>query len=164
VLNSDPDPAAGRSCTFFGDLFSLLSYDRYIYYLLLIQFVWEVTELFLPDVQQKLRRKGIMLITKKLDLNKPPEFTEEEIAMLEALKDRPVIPDEDCPELTEEQLDEMVEERRIRLALQRKQVVSVRLSNRALEKAKSFGKGYTSVLSQILERVLTDTSILKQLV
>lgn len=105
-----------------------------------------------------------MLITKKLDLNKPPEFTEEEIAMLDALKDRPVIPDEDCPELTEEQLDEMVEERKIRLALQKKQVVSVRLSNRALEKAKSFGKGYTSVLSQILERVLTDTSILKQLV
>ncbi len=105
-----------------------------------------------------------MLITKKIDLNKPYKLTEEEIAMLKALKDRPVVPDEDCPELTEEQLNEMVEERRIRLALQRKQVVSVRLSNRALEKAKSFGKGYTSVLSQILERVLTDNSILKQLV
>ncbi|WP_406547087.1 hypothetical protein [Succinimonas sp.] len=34
--------------------------------------------------------------------------------MLEALKDRPVVPDEDCPELTDEQLRIMVEARRIR--------------------------------------------------
>ena len=104
-----------------------------------------------------------MIITKDFDLNKPFKFTEEDIAMLKALKDRPVVPDEENPELTDEELREMVEDRGIRLALQRKQVVSIRLSNRALEKAKSFGKGYTSVLGQILERVLTDPTLLKQL-
>lgn len=104
-----------------------------------------------------------MIVTKEVDLNKPFKFTEEDIAMLKALKDRPVVPDEENPELTDEQLREMVEDRRIRLALQ-KQVITIRLSNRALLKAQSFGEEYTTLLSQILEKVLTDNALLKQLV
>ncbi|WP_406043669.1 BrnA antitoxin family protein [Succinimonas sp.] len=100
-----------------------------------------------------------MLIEKDIDVSAP--LTEEQIKMLEALKTRPVVPDEENPELTDEELDRMIENRRIRLALQRKQVVSIRLSNRALHVAKSFGKGYTSVLSHILEKTLTDASLLK---
>ena len=120
----------------------------------------------------------IMIVRKTVDLNKPFELTEEEIAMLKALKDRPAVPDEENPELTEEELDRMVEDRRIRLAIkkkfederktrpapQEKQVVSVRLSNRAIHKARSFGQEYTEILSWILEKVLTDNNILKQFV
>lgn len=119
-----------------------------------------------------------MIVRKTVDLNKPFELTEEEIAMLKALKDRPAVPDEENPELTEEELDRMVEDRRIRLAIkkkfederktrpapQEKQVVSVRLSNRAIHKARSFGQEYTEILSWILEKVLTDNNILKQFV
>ncbi len=43
-----------------------------------------------------------MLITHIADLNR--ELTPEEIEMLEALKDRPIVFDEDSPELTPEQL------------------------------------------------------------
>lgn len=53
-----------------------------------------------------------MLVKHKLDFSVP--LTKEQIEMLEALKDRPVVPDEDCPELTDEQLRIMVEARRIR--------------------------------------------------
>lgn len=53
-----------------------------------------------------------MLVKHKLDFSIP--LTKEQIEMLEALKDRPVVPDEDCPELTDEQLRIMVEARRIR--------------------------------------------------
>ena len=35
------------------------------------------------------------------------ELTEEEKAELAALKDRPIVYDEDCPPMTEQQLDEM---------------------------------------------------------
>ncbi|MBQ3444410.1 MAG: hypothetical protein IJG33_14335 [Selenomonadaceae bacterium] len=39
--------------------------------------------------------------------NPPPPLTEEEKAELAALKDRPITYDEDCPPMTEEQLDEL---------------------------------------------------------
>ena len=39
--------------------------------------------------------------------NPPPPLTEEEKAEIAALKDRPITYDEDCPPMTEEQLDEL---------------------------------------------------------
>lgn len=69
-----------------------------------------------------------MTVTRTLDTSKPFKFTEEQLAELAALKKIPGEPDEDCPELTDEQLDQMIEARNRRLALQRKKVVSVRLS------------------------------------
>lgn len=43
-----------------------------------------------------------MIIRKEIDFNKP--LTDEQKKMLEELKTRPVTPDDDCPELTAEQL------------------------------------------------------------
>ena len=43
-----------------------------------------------------------MIVTYKLDPNAP--LTPEQIKRLDALKDRPIVFDEDCPEMTEEQL------------------------------------------------------------
>ena len=39
--------------------------------------------------------------------NPPPPLTEEEKAEIAALKDRPIVYDEDCPPMTEKQLDEL---------------------------------------------------------
>lgn len=47
-----------------------------------------------------------MVIRKEIDLSKP--LTDEQKKMLEELKTRLVHPDEDRPELTEEQLSQMV--------------------------------------------------------
>lgn len=49
-----------------------------------------------------------------------------------------------------------------RLQERKKQTVTLRLSPQALEKAKSLGKGYTSVLSRILENALNDIELIKQ--
>ena len=114
-------------------------------------------------MQLKKRRKNTMTVTRTLDTSKPFKFTEEQLAELAALKKIPGEPDEDCPELTDEQLDQMIEARNRRLALQRKKVVSVRLSAEAILKAKAFGKGYTALLSQILEKTLADDELLKRL-
>lgn len=46
-----------------------------------------------------------MIIREELHPN--DKLTEEQLAMLEALQDRPVTPDEDCPELTDEQLSKL---------------------------------------------------------
>lgn len=101
-----------------------------------------------------------MPLRKEIDVSAP--LTEEQIAELEALKDRPVVPDEENPELTDEEFAKMVSIRQFKLEQQKKQIVSVRLSSRALNKAKAFGKGYTSLLSQILEKTLADDELLKR--
>ncbi|MEI3175137.1 MAG: BrnA antitoxin family protein [Lachnospiraceae bacterium] len=44
---------------------------------------------------------------------------------------------------------------------QTKQTVTIRLSPQALKKARSLGKGYTSVLSRILENALNDPNTIK---
>lgn len=71
-----------------------------------------------------------MPVRKEIDVSAP--LTEEQIAELEALKDRPVVPDEENPELTDEEFAKMVSIRQFKLEQQKKQIVSVRLSSRAL--------------------------------
>ena len=101
-----------------------------------------------------------MIVHKEIDLNQPLPPAQKE--MLNKLASRPITPDEDCPELTMEQLDKF---RRISAANREercKQTVTLRLSPQALRRAKSLGKGYTSVLSRILESALENPDIVKQ--
>lgn len=101
-----------------------------------------------------------MIIRKEIDFNAP--LSEKQKQMLEELEKRPVTPDEDCPELTSEQMARLAEAaRERRQRLQNKQTVSIRLSPQALEKARSLGKGYTSILSRILENALNDINTIR---
>ncbi len=100
-----------------------------------------------------------MIIRKEIDLRKP--LTEKQKQMLEALKDRQIEFDDDCPELTADQLAQLKMVSKERRAERCKQSVTLRLSPQALNTAKSLGKGYTSVLSRILESALKDPDIVK---
>lgn len=100
-----------------------------------------------------------MIIRKEIDLNEP--LTEAQKQMLEALKDRPIEFDEDCPELTDEQFRQFRRISEERQEERRKQSVTLRLSPQAVRTAKSLGKGYTSVLSRILESALADSETIK---
>ncbi|MDE5557573.1 MAG: BrnA antitoxin family protein [Ruminococcus sp.] len=100
-----------------------------------------------------------MTIRKEIDFNKP--LTDEQKKMLEELKTRPVTPDDDCPELTAEQLKQFARVSEKNREERRKQTVTLRLSPQAIRTAKSLGKGYTSVLSRILENALTDAELIK---
>lgn len=95
-----------------------------------------------------------MIIRKEIDMNEP--LTAEQRKMLDALAARPAVPDEDCPELTAEQLAQFKAISAANRASRCKQTVTLRLSPQALKKAKSLGKGYTSVLSRILENALNN--------
>ncbi|MBQ8940390.1 MAG: BrnA antitoxin family protein [Firmicutes bacterium] len=99
------------------------------------------------------------MVTVEIDVKKPP--TPEQIAMIEKAKQMPITYDEDCPELTEEQLKQFRRVSEIRREERRKQTVTLRISPQALEKARSLGKGYTSVLSRILESVLNDNDLIE---
>ena len=97
---------------------------------------------------------------KEIDFSKP--LTKEQNKMLAELDKRPVEYDEDCPELTDEQLSEFRRVSEMRKEERRKKTVTIRLSSRSLSKAKSLGKGYTSVLSRILERALEDDDLIRK--
>ena len=100
-----------------------------------------------------------MIIHKDIDLKQPLTSAQKE--MLEELKSRDVHPDEDAPELTQEQLQQLARASQLRREERRKQSVTLRLSPQALNTAKSLGKGYTSILSRILESALKDADTLR---
>lgn len=101
-----------------------------------------------------------MIIRKDIDLNKP--LTPKQREMLAALESRPITPDEDCPELTPAQLAQFRSISEANREERRKQTVTLRISPQALRKAKSLGKGYTSVLSRILESALENPDIVER--
>ena len=82
--------------------------------------------------------------------------TEEQIREIEAASARPVVPDEDAPELTLEQYAEMAAIARNRRNRQVKPVVALRVSVATLDKAKATGKGYTGFLSRLLDNAIND--------
>ena len=101
-----------------------------------------------------------MIIRKDIDLNKP--LTPKQRKMLSDLESRPITPDEDCPELTPAQLARFKSISAANREERLKQTVTLRLSPQALRKAKALGKGYTSVLSRILENALEDPNIVER--
>ncbi|MCD7716369.1 MAG: BrnA antitoxin family protein [Lachnospiraceae bacterium] len=98
----------------------------------------------------------------KYELKPETELTEEQEKMLLEAAKRPIEFDEDCPELTDEELAQFYRVSEKRREERRKQTVTLRLSPQALNTAKSLGKGYTSVLSRILESALRDKEVLQQ--
>ncbi|MBR5755362.1 MAG: BrnA antitoxin family protein [Erysipelotrichaceae bacterium] len=102
-----------------------------------------------------------MAVTKKkINLNTP--LTDEQKKILEKAASMPAVFDDDSPELTEEQLKEFRRISDINRQERRKQTVTIRLSPQALKKAKSLGKGYTSILSRILENAWNDTELIRK--
>lgn len=98
-------------------------------------------------------------IVKDIDVTSP--LTEEQREELEALKTRSFTYDEDCPPLTDEQLERFrraIDERR---AERKRETVTLRLRPQTVRRAKSLGKGYTRVLSDIIEAVVSDEELLQ---
>ncbi len=95
-----------------------------------------------------------------VDLDKP--LTKKQLKMLEEMDKAPIVYDEDSPEFTEEELKQFKRVSELKRDERNKQTVSIRLSPQAIKKAKSLGKGYTSVLSRILEAALNDNELIKK--
>ena len=96
-----------------------------------------------------------MIIRKEIDVSKP--LTPKQIKMLEEAEKMPDAFDEDCPELTDEQLSGAY-----RASEKNNQSVTVSLSPESMEKAKSLGKSYPTILSQLLEKILNNNDLLKK--
>ena len=96
---------------------------------------------------------------KTIDETKKP--SQEQIEMLLKAEKLPINAQSEYPEFSEIELMQFKRISDVRKAERQKQTITLRLSPQALEKARSLGKGYTSVLSRILERALDDPDIIK---
>lgn len=96
---------------------------------------------------------------KHIDVSKQPSA--EQLAILEKAALLPIPMDDEYPEFSDEELLQFQRISSKRKNERQKQTVTLRLSPQALAKAKSLGKGYTSVLSRILENALNNPETIK---
>jgi hypothetical protein len=102
-------------------------------------------------VSQKKEELAMAIVTMTLaDL--PPELTEEEIAELEAAEKMPITYDEDCPEMTSEQLKQFVRVNSLRL----------NFSGEDAEKIRELGPNYRQILERLLSMALSDSEMVKK--
>lgn len=66
--------------------------------------------------------------------------------------------------MTEEQMEELKNIAQQRREEAKKTIISLRLNNKTLEKARNLGKGYTGVLSRLLDLAIEDPEMLKKCV
>jgi len=95
-----------------------------------------------------------------LDTNVKP--TEEQIAEIDAASKMPVTYDEDSPEFTDEQYEEFARQALLQREERKRQVVALRLLPRTIEKAKKLGKGYTAILSRMIDLCIDDKELLQK--
>lgn len=95
-----------------------------------------------------------------IDVTKAP--TDKQIEMLEQASKLPTYFDDDCPELSEEDLAKFRRISDIRKTERRKQSITLRVSPSTLAKAKALGTGYSGVLSRMLDMCLNDPDIIKR--
>ena len=75
---------------------------------------------------------------------------------------RPIVFDEDAPELTEEQLAKFAILAEQQRNDRKKPVLSLRISKETLAKAKHLGRGYTGVLSRLLDMAINDEEMVRK--
>ena len=91
------------------------------------------------------------------DLNK--ELTAEELRELKAAGKKGPVFDDDSPLLMKEQLMEF---KRINRENRTKPTISLRISPATLKKAKQYGKGYTGLLSRLLDAAIEDEELVRR--
>lgn len=96
---------------------------------------------------------------RNIDITKGP--TKKQIKMLEDAAKLSLPEDDEYPEFSEEELAQFHKISGERNQQRQKQTITLRLSAKAISKAKSLGKGYTSVLSRILESALENPDTIK---
>ena len=87
------------------------------------------------------------------------ELTTTELEELKKAEAKPIQFDEDCPELS---LEQLLEFKRVNRANRTKPSISLRISPDTLQKAKQYGKGYTGLLSRLLDLAINDEELVRK--
>lgn len=88
-----------------------------------------------------------------------PELLPEELEELDAAERKAPVFDADSPAMTPEQLQQF---KRINRENRTKPTISLRISPATLKKAKQYGKGYTALLSRLLDAAIDDEELVRK--
>ena len=89
-------------------------------------------------------------------------LTKKQKEELRAAAAMPITYDEDSPEFTDEQYAEFARQAAVQREERKRQVVALRLRPQTVEKAKKLGKGYTAILSRMIDLCIDDKELLKK--
>lgn len=101
-----------------------------------------------------------MMTIHKIDIHAP--LSEEDEKLLQEAMEEDVTYDEDCPPLTEKEIEMFKQIAFQKRKNRNKQTISIRLSPAAMQKARSLGKGYTAILSRMVESGLSDNELIRK--
>ena len=104
--------------------------------------------------------------TKSFVLKPNQKPSKKQLDMVKLATKRPIVEDDDIPDFTEEQLTLFYRIREKNTEIKeekRKQNITLRLSPSTIKKAKSLGKGYTTILAGIIEEALNENNYVKPL-
>lgn len=87
------------------------------------------------------------------------QLSAEEIQELQMAESMTPVFDEDSPEMTFEQLMQF---KRMNREKRTKPTISLRVSPDTLKKAKQYGKGYTGMLSRLLDVAINDEALVRK--
>lgn len=99
---------------------------------------------------------------KTINVEKLGDITETQLMEIVNAKRHDIVFDEDSPEITEEMMEQFRRVAKEKREERQKQVLTLRVSAETMKKAKSLGKGYTGILSRILEYALNDPEIIRR--
>lgn len=88
-----------------------------------------------------------------------PTLSEEEMIELEKAASGLITFDDESPEMTEEMLEQF---KHLNKSGRNKRTASIRLSEKAQKFSKTYGKGYTSFLSRLIDAALDDAALVKK--
>ena len=86
-------------------------------------------------------------------------LTAEELREIEAAEKKELVFDGDSPLMMKEQLMQF---KRVNRENRTKPTVSLRISPATLKKAKQYGKGYTGLLSRLLDAAIEDDDLVRR--
>ena len=89
-------------------------------------------------------------------------LTKEQLKQIEEADKKPIVFDEDCPELTDQQLKEIAAMAAQQRAERRRPLLTVRVNPETLEKAKSLGRGYTGIIGRLVDAAINNPDLLKK--
>ena len=100
------------------------------------------------------------LIRKTINVKAP--LTNEQLIELDEASKKSIIVDDECPEITEAEFAQFAEIAQKRREERKNPIVSIRLSPDTLDKAKKLGKGYTGILSRVIDKALNSPEFLRE--
>ena len=102
------------------------------------------------------------MATRKMTVYPGQEIPEEAKKEVRSAAKRPIVFDDDAPELTDEQLAKFAVLAKQQRTDRKKPVLSLRISKETLAKAKLLGRGYTGVLSRLLDMAINDKEMVRK--